>query len=93
MLALPEPRPGGSVEELRPFVNVGSEEDWVLLASWAVAALRPSGPYPILALHGEQGSSKSTTARLLCSLIDPNEAALRSEPRGERDLMIAATNR
>ncbi|HEY0171262.1 MAG TPA: hypothetical protein VGB98_09580 [Pyrinomonadaceae bacterium] len=93
MLALPVPERGGSLDELRRFVNVGSEEDWVLLASWAVAALRPRGPYPILALHGEQGSSKSTTARILCSLIDPNAAALRSEPRHERDLMIAATNK
>ncbi|HEY0322813.1 MAG TPA: hypothetical protein VGC66_17800 [Pyrinomonadaceae bacterium] len=93
MLALPEPVSGGSLDELRQFVNLGSEEDWVLLASWVVAALRPRGPFPILALHGEQGSAKSTTARLLCSLIDPNAAMLRSEPRGERDLMIAATNK
>jgi hypothetical protein len=93
VLALPVPERGGSLDELRRFVNVGSEEDWVLLAAWAVAALRPRGPYPILALHGEQGSSKSTTARILCSLIDPNAAALRSEPRHERDLMIAATNK
>lgn len=93
MLALPEPQAGGSLDELRPFINVRGEDDWVLLASWAVAALRPRGPYPILALHGEQGSSKSTTARLLCSLIDPNTAALRSEPRNERNFMIAATNK
>lgn len=93
MLPLPEPQRGGSLDELRPFVNLAGEEDWVLLAAWAVAALRPRGPYPILALHGEQGSSKSTTAQLLCSLIDPNEAPLRSEARSERDLMIAATNK
>ena len=93
MLALPEPQPGGSLDELRHFLNLRGEEDWMLLTAWAVAALRPRGPYPILALHGEQGSSKSTTARLLCSLIDPNEAPLRSEARSERDLMIAATNK
>jgi hypothetical protein len=93
MLALPEPQRGGSVQELRPFVNLASEEDWMLLAAWAVAALRPRGPYPILALHGEQGSAKSTTARILCSLIDPNQAPLRSQNRSMRNFMIAATNK
>jgi hypothetical protein len=93
MLPLPTPEHGGSINELRSFVNLRDDEDWVLLITWMAAALRPRGPYPVLALHGEQGSAKSTTARLLCSLIDPNAAALRSEPRGERDLMIAATNK
>lgn len=92
MLPLPEPARGGSLEQLRGFINVGSREDWVLLCSWLIAALRARGPFPVLALHGEQGSAKSTTARLLRSLIDPNTASLRSEPRGVRDLMIAAAN-
>jgi hypothetical protein len=43
-------------------------------------------------LHGEQGSAKSTTARILRALIDPNIAPLRSEPREARDLAIAANN-
>ena len=51
-----------------------------------------NNPFSILALHGEQGSAKSTTARLLRSLIAPNKAALRSDPRDERDLVIAANN-
>jgi hypothetical protein len=92
MLPLPEPRRGGSLDELLRFVNVSGREDWILLCSWLVAAFRATGPYPLLALHGEQGSAKSTTARALRGLIDPNTASLRSEPREERDLMIAASN-
>ena len=42
--------------------------------------------------HGEQGSAKSTTARVLRALVDPSTAPLRSEPRELRDLMIAASN-
>jgi hypothetical protein len=49
--------------------------------------------FPLLILSGEQGAAKSTTARLLRSLIDPNAAPLRSEPRDGRDLVIAASNR
>ncbi len=46
----------------------------------------------MLVLHGEQGTAKSTLAKVLRSVVDPNETALRTEPRDERDLMIAATN-
>jgi hypothetical protein len=92
LLALPAPEPGGSVEDLRGFANVGPREDWRLLVAWLVAALRPRGPYSVLVLHGEQGSAKSTTARVLGALIDPNAAALRSEPRDVRDLVISSAN-
>jgi energy-coupling factor transporter ATP-binding protein EcfA2 len=92
MLALPEPVSGGDVNELASYVNFGSDDDKLLASSWLVTALRPQGPYPILALHGEQGSGKSTAARILRSLIDPSTASVRSAPRDVRDLMISATN-
>jgi hypothetical protein len=91
MLPLPEPARGASLDELRPFVNVRAD-DWPLLVGWLVQALRPVGPHPLLCLHGEQGSAKSTTARVLRALVDPSAAALRAEPRDERDLIIAASN-
>jgi hypothetical protein len=91
LLEMPVPIQGGSIFELRPFLNV-SDEDFVLIVGWLVCCLRPTGPYPILCLHGEQGSSKSTTCRVLRSLVDPNFAPLRSPPKSERDLMVAANN-
>jgi hypothetical protein len=87
---LPVPVTGGSLGELRHFVNVADDNSWRLLVAWMLAALRPRGPYPVLCLHGQQGSAKSTLARVLRSLIDPNLAELRSEPKEPRDLMIAA---
>ncbi|MFQ5733042.1 MAG: hypothetical protein ACE5KM_13960 [Planctomycetaceae bacterium] len=92
MLPLPIPERGGNVDDLRPFLNVGSDADWLLAVSWMIAALRPAGPYPVLGLHGEQGSAKSTACRMLRSLVDPNDADLRSQPRNEQDLVIAASN-
>ncbi len=92
MLPLPYPVAGEGFGALRRFVNIGSNEDWRLLVAWLVGSFRPTGPYPILALHGEQGSSKSTLSRVLRSLVDPNAAPIRTMPRDERDLMIAATN-
>jgi hypothetical protein len=54
--------------------------------------MRDRGPYPVLALMGEQGSAKTSFATILRSLVDPNTAALRSFPREDRDLFIAASN-
>ena len=92
MRPMPEPERGGSLEELRPFLNVEDDDDFVLVIGWLVGALRAAGPYPILNLHGEQGSGKTEQARLLRALIDPNAAPVRAEPKDGRDLMVAARN-
>jgi hypothetical protein len=89
--ALPAPISGDSITLLRDLVNV-TDADWVLLISWLVTAFRPDYPFPVLVIHGEQGSAKSTVSKMLRELIDPNLAPLRNEQRDERDLMIAATN-
>ena len=91
MVALPYPVEGGTLDELRKFVNV-RDADWVLLACCLVAALRPSGPFVVLVLQGEQGSAKSTLSRVLREIVDPSIAPLRSAPREERDLMVTAKN-
>lgn len=91
MLALPAPVEGGSINELRPFLNV-NDDDWPLLCGCLVQAYNPRGPYPVIIINGEQGSAKSTASRVIRFLIDPNTAALRSQPREERDLAITANN-
>ena len=92
MQPLPAPVRGGSIEMLRPFLNVRSEDDFVLTVSWLLACLRDCGPYPVLVLAGEQGSAKSTLSRILRALVDPNLVPLRALPREDRDLFIAANN-
>ena len=83
---------GGSIEELRPFLNVRSDNEFILAVAWVLAALRDRGPYPVLALFGEHGTAKSTFAKILRSLIDPNTLPLRTLSRDDRDLFIAANN-
>lgn len=92
MLALPVPVKGGTIDELRPLLNLLDDTSWVLFVGCLVGYLRPTGPYPILIVDGEQGSAKSTTCRFAVRLIDPRKAALRRPPKSERDLMIAASN-
>jgi 5S rRNA maturation endonuclease (ribonuclease M5) len=91
MLPLPEPMADGSIEALRALINV-EEKDFALVEAWLLAALRPAGPYPVLAVAGEQGSTKSTLSALSRGLVDPNVAPLRALPRDDRDLFIAANN-
>ena len=92
MLSLPLPKRGGSLKELKPFVNVASDDDFVLLVGWLVGALRTNGPFLVLVLQGEQGSAKSTLTRVLRRLVDPNRAELRAQPRDPRDLAISCQN-
>ena len=93
MLPLPEPVGGGEGEKrLRDLLNVGDEESWRLLLAWLIAAFRPDRPFVILILQGEQGSAKSTVERMLRALVDPSTAPLRTTPRNEHDLYIAATS-
>ena len=94
MSPLPAPSHGGRIDDLRKFINLAEEDvaGWRLLVAWLAQAFRPTGPYPVLILQGEQGSAKSTAERLLRALSDPSTAPLRTTPRNERDLIIAATN-
>ena len=91
MQPLPVPTlAGGDINLLRPFLNTASEADFQMLVAWLIGCFHPKGPYPILILNGEQGSAKSTTARVLRNLIDPANPVARSAPQSEQDLVIAA---
>jgi hypothetical protein len=57
-----------------------------------LATLRARGPYPLLAISGEQGSAKTVLSKMLKALIDASAAPVRALPREERELMIAANN-
>src|SRR5206468_11818982 len=76
MKPLPMAVPASSVEMLRPFLNLKSDADFVLVVACALACLRNRGPYPVIVLSGEQGSAKSTFAAILKALLDPNTAPL-----------------
>jgi hypothetical protein len=91
MMPLPLPESGATINLLRPYVNLG-ELDFRLFVAWLTTAIRPAGPYPPLVICGEQGSAKTTLARVARLLIDPHSTPLLSEPTGTRDLMITALN-
>lgn len=92
MSALPTPVRGGSVEDLRRYVNVGSEDDWRLLVAVLCWYILPAGPFPILIFQGEQGTAKSTTTKICRQTIDPNVCPNRTKTKDRRDLAVMAEN-
>jgi hypothetical protein len=92
MQPLPLPLRGGSIESLAQSLNLANDSDFALAVAWLLGALRASGPHPVLAIAGEQGSAKTVISKLLRALIDPSIAPVRAQPRDERELFIAANN-
>jgi hypothetical protein len=93
---LPHPQPGGRADELREFVNL-DDDQFALVLAWLVAALRGRGPFPVLVLTGEQGSAKTTAARVLKRLVDPTAGKetgeLTAAPKESRDLAVQTRSR
>lgn len=89
---LPIPEAGGTLEDLRPFINVSEESDFRLFAAAMLAALNPDIPYPVLIVTGEQGTAKTTLSRIFKLLVDPHEVDARSPPRNEQDLFVGASH-
>jgi putative DNA primase/helicase len=57
-LPLHEPEPGGSIDQLRPFLNFGHDSDLILLVGVLLKAFYPVGPTPVLVLRGPEGTGK-----------------------------------
>jgi DNA polymerase I-like protein with 3'-5' exonuclease and polymerase domains len=92
MRPLPIPLPGGSINKLQSFLNLQTERDFKLAIAFLLACLRHYGPYPVLPVAGESGSTKSTLSKVMRALIDPNVAPLRALPHDDRELFVAASN-
>jgi hypothetical protein len=89
---LPEPvRGGDGLARLRNLVNL-NEEQFRLGAAWLVASLVPGIPHPILVTRGEQGTAKTTLARIFQRLIDPSHLDPGALPDNEKDLAVRMHN-
>jgi hypothetical protein len=88
---LPTPVRGGSIDQLRKLLNV-TDESWSVCLGWILAAFLPDIAHPILLLGGQQGTGKSTAARLLSGLFDPSPAPLRSPPRDPESWVHVLSN-
>jgi hypothetical protein len=90
-MAMPAPERGGDLEALRALLNL-DEQRFRLVVAWMLAALIPDIPHPILALSGQQGTAKTTAARIILSFVDRSAAGLISQPKNEESWAVSASN-
>jgi hypothetical protein len=92
MLALPLPKEGGDLNQLKKIIKLPDKSNFILAVAWLIGSLNPDGPYPILLISGQHGSTKTSAVTILRNLIDPSKAPTRSFPKKEHDLIISANN-
>ncbi len=81
------PVPGGSLSRLLDFVNIGDEQQRLLLQVYLVACFVPNIPHPVPVLYGSQGSAKSTFLRVIRRLVDPSAIELLTFPTRKEELV------
>lgn len=88
--ALPEPQHGGEVADLWDWLNVSKDDQPLILAA-LVHALFSDEPHVVLAILGEQGTAKTTAAKILVLLLDPGPVPVRKPPRDAEAWVTAAS--
>lgn len=86
-----EPVTGGDARKLFNFVNVTNPDQQLLILVHLVSCLIPGFPHPLLYLHGQQGSAKSTFSKIIRMLIDPSRSPVLSFPKDIRELALQLT--
>lgn len=93
--ALPRPRRDGTTRaDFAALLGLDVESDEFLLVwGWLVAAFFSDIPRPILWATGEQGSGKTTRAKMILNLVDPADELGGNIGKNERDDSTAAAGR
>ena len=68
-------------------INVKGEDNKLLLKCYIISLFYPDIPKPVLMLHGEQGSAKSTLQELIRRLVDPSSVCTLTFPRDINELV------
>jgi Toprim domain len=93
MLALPDPKrcdPKRGIALLKAQMRARTVGDFVIIVAFMLDALGGRGPHALLFFKGESGSTKTTHAKMVRALTDPNSRPVRSKPKELRDVYIAA---
>lgn len=86
------PEAGGRLEDILRYFNITDSQSKLLLLTYLPLCLFPDIPRMALVLHGDQGSAKSTTLKILRSLVDPSRVSLLAPPDSMRELVQLASH-
>jgi hypothetical protein len=79
--------PSDISDQFLQLLNVKNEDNKLLLKCYIISLFIPEIPKPILMLHGEQGSAKSTLLELIKMLVDPSIIRTLSFSRNNDELV------
>lgn len=82
------PTEGGDINDLFRFINIKNEDDRLLLIAALTACFIPEIAHPVLIIHGPKGSAKTSTMRLIKTLVDPSEVTSVHLTKDLRDLAV-----
>ena len=81
-----------SLWKLREFINVKTDEEFILLMINIISYFIPEIPHHIMIFIGSQGSSKSTVCRMIKKIVDPSTVDIYSFPKNKEDLVLHLNN-
>lgn len=88
--ALPIPLQGGNPTKLLDLLNISDINIRNLLMGYMVACMIPGIPLPVLIIHGQQGTGKTTILKAIKRLIDPSTVLIQGEIRKENNYALSA---
>ena len=74
-------------DQFMNLINVKDGNNRLLLKCYIISLFIPEIPKPVLMLHGEQGSAKSTLQELIKRVVDPSSIANLTFPRDVNELV------
>jgi hypothetical protein len=76
-----------TLDKFIDLLNIKDDDNKLLLKCYIISLFIPDVPKPILMLHGEQGSAKSTLQELIKMVVDPNSIKTLTFPRDSNDFI------
>lgn len=85
-------KPTELIQLVKKHFRFKKESDEVLFTTYLVTCFLPEIAHVILVLFGEKGAAKSTTMRMVKSIVDPAKQDLLTMPTSKTDLAISLSN-
>ena len=74
-------------DQFMSLININDESTKLILKCYIISLFIPGIPKPVLMLHGEQGSAKSTCQELTKKIVDPSSILTLTFPRDINELV------
>lgn len=74
------------IGNLQRFINMNIESQFLFIVN-LISCFIPDFPHPIFSIYGEQGTSKTTNARIIKKLVDPSKMEVISIPNDKNEFI------